>query len=106
MKVLAPHLTVALEELALLSDVRQKMQRAEGAKERRKTQTSHSPYIFMYQKRHRHTQRGNNTAAVNMSSCANHTFQLHNTLSVTNMTCHLLLTCNRHTCCGEKSGKF
>lgn len=96
MKALAPNLTVALEELAVLSDIRQKMQRTEGAKEWRKTQTSHSSSIFMYQKRHRHTQRENNTEGVNVSSV-----QLYNTLSVTNMTRHLLLTCNCHTCCGE-----
>ncbi len=46
MKALAPHLVVALEELALLSNVRQKMQRTEGAKERMKTQSSHSVLYF------------------------------------------------------------
>lgn len=77
-KALAPHLTVALEKLALLSDVRQKMQRAEGATERRKTQSSHSSSIFMYQKRHCHTTQEIMKNTSNTSSRANHVVQLGN----------------------------
>lgn len=60
MKALAPHLTVALEELALLRDIRQ---RAEGAKERKKTQSSHSSFCFhQLEMSPPHTARGNKAA--------------------------------------------
>lgn len=72
MKALAPHLIVALEELALLGDAGQKMQK--GAQEKRKTESSHSSPVFTYQKRHRHTQQGSSqhvgvTLSLHLHSC-------------------------------------